>query len=77
MKYEKCETCKKDLFPVGEPRPEGVVMNQQIPISESTYTCEKCYNKPIICRTCGEETPAYFWGKSCIHCVMTAVVKQK
>ena len=39
---ETCNSCKTNLFPVGEPRPEGVVMNQKIPIIDSTYTCEKC-----------------------------------
>ena len=31
---------------------------------------------PLICDTCGEETPAYFWGKSCASCVTKAVVKK-
>lgn len=44
--YEHCEVCGTNIMLVGEPRPEGVVMNQQIPISKSTYTCVDCSEKP-------------------------------
>lgn len=30
----------------------------------------------LICETCGEETPIFFWGKSCVRCVVVAVKKK-